>query len=157
VRRDKIIQEHTHDPYFNKTALSDPSICKACGVVYTQGNFKWKAVPPEHAQSMECPACRRIRDHYEGGIVHIGGTFTKEHKDELLNLVANVETTEKTTRPLERLVEISQDANAIVIKTTYEHLARRIGEALHRAYKGELRLTYPDGEKYVRIHWFRDT
>ncbi|MDQ7055715.1 MAG: hypothetical protein Q9M89_04210 [Persephonella sp.] len=48
-----------------------------------------------------------------------------------------------------------EEDGKIVITTTYEHLARRIGEAVHRAYKGNLNFQYPEGTKYIRVHWER--
>jgi len=63
---------------------------------------------------------------------------------------------ENARRPLERVIEISPGADRIDVKTTYEHLARRIGEAVHRAFKGELKLFYSEDEKFIRVHWRRD-
>jgi len=59
-------------------------------------------------------------------------------------------------RPLERIIEIKEEDGKIVVTTTYEHLARRIGEAVHRAYKGDLIIQYPEGWKYARVHWVRN-
>jgi hypothetical protein len=56
-------------------------------------------------------------------------------------------------RPLERIISIEEQDDEIMIKTTYEHLARRIGEAIHRAHKVDLQLNYPEGKKYVRVYW----
>ena len=44
----------------------------------------------------------------------------------------------------------------IEIVTTYEHLARRMGETVHRAYKGDLRLQHQEGEKFIRVFWKRE-
>jgi hypothetical protein len=42
-----------------------------------------------------------------------------------------------------------------LVMTTGVHLARRIGEALARAYKGELSFQYLDGEQRIKVHWQR--
>jgi hypothetical protein len=42
-----------------------------------------------------------------------------------------------------------------MIRTTGIHVARRIGDALSRAYQGELTLDYLDGEKSIRVSWER--
>ncbi len=154
MRRDKLIQEYQHDPYFAKGNNRDPSLCKGCGVAYLRGQFRWEE-PPAGASEMECPACQRIRDGYEGGVVSLAGAFVAGHREEILNLVHNTEKLEKQHRPLERLMAVSENGT-IEVSTTYEHLARRIGEAVHRAYKGDLRMDYPKGEKFVRVHWQRD-
>ncbi|MDQ7055714.1 MAG: hypothetical protein Q9M89_04205 [Persephonella sp.] len=51
---------------------------------------------------MICPACRRIEDRYEGGIVEFKGEFLQSHRDEIINLIKNVEEEEISYRPLER-------------------------------------------------------
>ena len=43
------------------------------------------------------------------------------------------------------------------ITTTGVHLARGIGEALARSYKGELSLQYPEADKSVRVYWCRES
>ncbi|RMD46297.1 MAG: ATPase [Aquificota bacterium] len=154
-RKDRLIQEYIHDPYFTKEKYHDPSVCERCGVVFHEGIFKWMETPPENAGKMICPACRRIEDKYEGGVTVLEGDFMKQHKDEILNIIKNTEEREMAYRPLERIIEIKDEGDRIVITTTYEHLARAIGEAVHRAYKGNLNIQYPEGAKYVRVHWIR--
>jgi len=41
------------------------------------------------------------------------------------------------------------------VTTTGIHVARRIGEALARAYKGDLSYQYAEGEKRIRVYWRR--
>ena len=43
----------------------------------------------------------------------------------------------------------------LLVTTTDPHLARRIGEALHHAYKGELDYHYNKEEKLLRVVWRR--
>jgi hypothetical protein len=49
-----------------------------------------------------------------------------------------------------------QEADALRVRLTDDHLARQIGDALYRAYKGDLQLKYSDEEKFVRLSWHRD-
>ncbi|GAB6072911.1 BCAM0308 family protein [Venenivibrio stagnispumantis] len=155
-RKDKLIQEYIHDPYFTKEKYHDPSVCERCGVVFHDGIFEWLEEVPKDAQKIICPACRRIEDNYEGGIVYIEGDFWKKHEEEIKNLIKNTEESEMAYRPLERIIDIKEEDGKMIIRTTYEHLARRIGEAIHKAYKGELKLSYPEGKKYVRVWWRRE-
>jgi NMD protein affecting ribosome stability and mRNA decay len=155
-RKDRLIQEYIHDPYFTKEKYHDPSICKRCGVVFHDGMFQWMEPAPVNAEPMICPACRRIEDKYEGGVVRLEGEFLEKHKDEIINLIRNIERNEMAFRPLERIIEIKEEDGGLTITTTYEHLARRIGEAVHRAYKGDLKMQYPEGWKYIRVFWRRD-
>lgn len=154
---DKLIQEYIHDPYFTKEKYHDPSVCEKCGVVFHDGIFEWINPPPTNAEKIICPACRRIEDKYEGGIVHLKITpYLQKHKEEIFNLIKNTEEEEIKYRPLERVISIEEQDDEIIIKTTYEHLARRIGEAVHKAHKGDLKLNYPEGKKYVRVYWQRE-
>ena len=157
MRRDRLIQEYVRDPYLAKEKHPDPAVCTKCGVVFQDGIFEWLDKAPENAQKMVCPACRRIDDNYAGGVVLLEGAFLKKHGDEVANIVRNTAETEKEQRPLERIIDITFREDRIEVTTTYEHLARRIGEAVHRAFKGELKLLYSEDEKFIRVHWRRDS
>jgi hypothetical protein len=73
----------------------------------------------------------------------------------MLNLIHNEEKDEKGERPLERIMEITEEEEQTLITTTGIHIARRIGEAVSRAYKGDLSFNYGDGEKSIRMSWDR--
>jgi len=110
---------------------------------------------PDQANEAVCQACRRIADNYPAGYVDLKGAFVKEHHDETLNLVLNEEKREKSERPLERIITIVDGADRVSITTTGVHIARRIGEALSRAYNGGLSFQYADDEKCIRVLWQR--
>ncbi len=156
ARQDRLLQEDVHDPYFVKQKYRDPSVCEKCSVVFKNGAFEWvKPIPPSAAK-MVCPACRRIADKFEGGIVTLEGGFLSQHKSDILNTITNAERAEQAMRPLERIISLTDRGAKIEIQTTYEHIARRIGDAIHKAYKGELTVQYPEGEKYARVFWKRE-
>jgi hypothetical protein len=50
---------------------------------------------------------------------------------------------------------IEDQPDKIVITTTDVHLARRIGEAVHHAYQGDLDVKYSPDEYMVRVSWSR--
>jgi hypothetical protein len=155
-RQDRLLQQDVHDPYFIKQKYPDPSVCEKCGVVFRKGAFEWVKPMPPNATRIICPACRRIADKFEGGTVVLEGGFLSQHKSDILNIITNTEKAEQTSRPLERIISLTDQGAKIEIQTTYEHIARRIGEAIHKAYKGELTIQYPEGEKYARIFWKRN-
>ena len=154
-RKDKLIQEYIHDPYFVKEKYREPSVCKKCGVAFQGGLFVWSKAAPGNADTMICPACRRIADNYEGGVLYLEGEFLAEHRDEIMSVIRNTEEEVSRYRPLERIMEISEEDGKVEVKTTYEHLAKKLGNALHRACKGDLKVQYLEGEKYVRVWWSR--
>ena len=155
-KRNKLIQQQNHDPYFLKEKCSDPAVCEKCGVVFHHGMYEWTETPPADAAAFLCPACKRIASQYEGGVIILEGEFLYKHKTEILNIINNTEKNERKYRPLERIFDMVDHDRRIAIKTTYEHIARRIGEAVHDACKGELNFHYPEGEKYIRVHWQRN-
>lgn len=56
---------------------------------------------------------------------------------------------------MERIIKIIDENGGTTVSTTGIHLARRLGEAIHRAYQGNYDLQYLEDEKFVRISWER--
>ncbi|MCF8384006.1 MAG: hypothetical protein K9G39_10545, partial [Chlorobium sp.] len=77
------------------------------------------------------------------------------HKEEIINLVRNTEKQEKSLHPLERIIALVDNGTSTKVTTTGIHVARRIGEALSKAFKGNLVLRYGDGEQSVTARWER--
>lgn len=147
-------QEYRHDAYKAKHKLAESTWCPQCGAVFHQGRWQWSTKPAKAHEEM-CPACHRIHDEYPAGFVTIGGTFFKEHRDELLHQIKNDEAKAKAEHPMERIMNIKDEDGNILVTTTGIHLARGIGEALHHAYKGELEFHYNQQENLLRVVWER--
>jgi len=153
-RKDRLIKEKLHNVYREGDKSLETAACTNCGALHTNGRWSWDE-PPKDAKETICPACRRIIDRYPAGHIELKGEFYTERKDEILSLVQNVESKEKQTRPLERIMAIENGGETTLVTTTGIHVARRIGEALSRAYKGELSFQYADAEKRIRVYWER--
>lgn len=153
-RSDRLIQERVHDPYKSKSKLPEPTVCPQCHAVYHEGRWTWMARPARSHEEL-CPACHRIRDKYPAGFLTLKGEFLKAHQEEILNLARNEEEEEKAEHPLQRIMAIEQEGEAIVLTTTDMHLVRRIGEALHHAYHGELEVHYIEEGSILRVSWQR--
>lgn len=153
-RKDRLIKQKRDDVYQTRQKLAEPTVCSACGAVFMSGRWSW-AKPPKEANSAVCPACRRIADNYPAGYLEIRGSFFNEHRDEILGLIQNVEEQEKTRHPLERIISITDGDEMTSVTTTGIHVARRIGEALARSYKGDFSFQYGEGRKSITIHWTR--
>jgi hypothetical protein len=89
------------------------------------------------------------------GVVTVAGEYFAAHREEILNLIHNVEDKEKTNHPLNRIMVLEERPEGVAISTTDTHLPRRLGEALLRAHGGELDLQYPEEEQLVRAAWSR--
>lgn len=155
-RMDRRLREHVHDPYKMRRKIPEPSVCPDCGAVFDRGRWQWVDVPPPSVEEPLCQACHRIRDHYPAGTVTLEGGFLEHHRDEILHLVRHEETQEKGEHPLNRIMKIEEEPGRIVVSTTDIHLPRRIGEALHHAYQGELDFLYEEEAYFLRVHWGRD-
>jgi NMD protein affecting ribosome stability and mRNA decay len=152
--QDRQIEEVVHDPYQERYKPSGPAFCPRCEAIFQDG--RWQCGPKNAgAHEHVCPACRRIQDHYPAGYVTLSGSFLAQNGAEISGLVSNEEARAKAEHPLERIIEVKKEEPGMVVTTTGTHLARRIGEALKHAWKGELELKYSPNEYLVRVYWKR--
>jgi hypothetical protein len=152
IRNDQLWQEEVHDAYKAKGKLPEPTMCPQCGAVYHQGRWQWIKAP-EGAHARSCPACLRIHDHFPAGFLRIQGDFMRQHRDEVMNLVHNIEKREKTEHPLKRIMAITEQGGEVLVTTTDINLARNIGDALHHAYQGKLEYHYNAEQNLLRVEW----
>lgn len=155
-RRNKLIVEKRHDTYLPTRRYASPSLCGTCGLVYVDGRWIRDDEHEYSGQSQTCPACLRTADNYPAGVVELAGSFVRDHASELLSLARAEEAAESAEHPLERLMTIVHKGRRIQLETTGTHLPRRIGNAVRRAYEGDLNIEQPEGEHFVRVHWSRD-
>jgi hypothetical protein len=155
-RKDRLIHERVHDPYKTKHKLPEPTVCPVCNAVFHDGRWQWAESWPVDAPKEMCQACHRTKDNYPAGVVTLTGEFLYAHKAEILNLARHHEKKENTEHPLHRIMKIEEHPDAVIVSTTDIHLPRRIGEALHHAYKGELGVHYDEEGYFVRVNWNRE-
>ena len=154
IRRDRLIKEYEHDTYKTQSKPAEPTACRECGVVFHKGRWQWVG-KPEGAHETLCPACHRIHDKYPGGYLTLRGPFQQEHREEIIHLAHNVEAREKAGHPLRRIMSLEDQDDGMLITTTVMEMARAIGDAIHRAYKGELCYQYTDEANILRVDWKR--
>ena len=155
VRHDRLLQETEHDSYMARGKLPEPTVCEHCGAVYHGGRWQWGISAAADAHRASCPACQRVRDHYPAGFVLLEGDFLQTHRPEIVHLVYNEAERQRAEHPLQRVMSIEEVEGGINVSTTDIHLARTIGEALHRAYRGELEFHYNPEQTLLRVHWSR--
>lgn len=155
-RQDRLLKEHVHDPYMTRSKPTEPTVCPQCGVVFSSGRWQWLPENPEGANKELCPACQRIHDKVPAGILTLSGDFFAEHRDEIMRLAHNKEEEQKAQHPMKRIMEIEeQEEGDTVITFTDVHLPRGVGEAIERAYEGELDIHYTEEAGIVRVYWKR--
>ncbi|TMH35041.1 MAG: ATPase [Betaproteobacteria bacterium] len=152
--RDRIFDDPRHDPYQARGKYPEPTVCESCGAVFHRGRWQW-ASPPEDANRERCPACRRIRDRLPAGVVTLSGAFLGSHRDEVLQLLRHEARQERDEHPMNRIMDVNEAPDEIVVTTTDIHTPRRIGNALERAYHGKLETRYGEDEYTLHVTWER--
>lgn len=156
-RRNRLLQESRHDSYRARGKPAGPTVCTGCGAAFQDGRWRWlesQEVPP-HARGETCPACQRCADDLPAGFCYLSGPFLGAHRDEISRLLANTAARESENHPLERLMALTPVEGGLLATTTGVHLARRLGEALHRSFQGSLDLHYNEQEMLLRVYWRR--
>jgi hypothetical protein len=144
------------DPYKRSQKTHEPCVCPQCGAVFREGRWHWSSRPADAHEEL-CQACHRINDRYPAGILTLSGPFVEQHRAEMIRLARHQEQTEKQDHPLNRIIDIEETPERIVINTTDIHLPRRIAEAQKRAYRGKVDFHYDEDGYFVRINWHRET
>lgn len=155
-RQDRLIHERIHDPYKARLKLHEPTLCPQCGAVYHQGRWRWAETPPSGAQEELCQACCRINDNYPAGELTLSGRFLTSHRDEVMNLIHNVQKAEADEHPLNRIIAIEEKPGEALVTTTDIHLPHRIAHALFEAYEGVFEVHYDEEGYFARASWRRD-
>ena len=59
--------------------------------------------------------------------------------------------------PTGRILAVDRgDGARMTVTTTTEHLAKRLGHAVSRAYDGQVRFDFSHENKLARVYWHRD-
>lgn len=145
-------QDPVLDPYQEREKLHEGTLCPQCGAVYHEGRWRWAAASEGGSKTL-CAACRRINDNLPAGVVKLHGIFGRHQMDEVVRLARHQEDAEKREHPLNRIIGIEQEDEAIVITTTDFHLPRRIGAAVKRAFHGRLEEDFDDAGYFLRVSW----
>jgi NMD protein affecting ribosome stability and mRNA decay len=144
-------------PYQRTEKYPSNTRCPGCGLFFDAGVWRHETRAKKHGQPEKlCPACLQIKGGQIGGIVQLRGAFAESHRQELLNRIRNVEKMTREERPLERIVEMKEDKEGIVVSATTEHLIARIGKSIQRDFGGVLNLRYAPEDKFVFAHWERE-
>jgi len=160
LARDEL-QEYNGDTYIPDGHYPDDTVCARCGAVYQ--NQHWTLDDKKRdtllaagsPNEVTCPGCKKIAERNPGGIVTLRGDYWPVHREEILNLIKNEELRGMQTNPLERIMDIREEADCLIIETTNEKLAQRIGRHVDKAHSGALEFKWSGGNHLVRVEWER--
>jgi hypothetical protein len=147
-------------------ARSEPAKCSTCGAVYADRRWTLAGTPQKkkgkhkrwHPQTITlCPACKKKREGLAAGFVYVSGDFLPAHRDEIEHLFGEEARRAAVDNPLARIMKLETDESGqLVVSTTTEHLAQRLGHALEKAFQGEVRYDFSHENKLARVYWRRD-
>lgn len=146
-------------------AQPEPAVCEVCNQVYA--DRRWSKPDPERQSQKHkhfrapnkvvCPACERQRNGVPSGYVYLQGKFFASHRDEIKRLLENEAERAAEDNPLARIMEWQSEADGkLIVTTTTDHLARRLGHALSKAFHGKVRYGLSQRNKLSRVWWQRD-
>jgi hypothetical protein len=100
----------------------------------------------------------RRRSGLPHGFVHVDGGFVRTHRDDLVKLLQNEAARAAEDNPLAGIVAWNDDGHTddILLTTTTEHLAIRLGRALEKAYDGRVLYGFSHENKLAHVWWHRD-
>jgi len=155
LRHEQLLQERVHDAYRRGAKLPEPARCRGCGAVYRRGRWTWGAAG-EGARPVRCPACARIREGMPAGYLSLSGAYLEANRDDIVRRLRRCEKAESRSHPLQRIMQVAREDGGMIVTTTDSHLARRLGEALVKSFKGDAEYRYGREDNLLRVTWRRD-
>ena len=135
--------------------------CRDCGAVYVKRRWVLPTEPAAIAVAAlarpgRCPSCTIKARKQVRGYVYAEGAFARVHRPEIEALLRQEAARAAVDNPLGQLIAWERTPERLTVSTTTEHLAQRLGEALHSAYHGKVRYKFSHGEPFARVTWRRD-
>lgn len=142
-------------PYLSKRALPDGTVCKGCGIVYR--NKRWQIDSTANMSKGEvlCPACLRDQGHDPAGVVTLSGPYLAQHREDIVNTIKQQEKKHREKNPLGRIMEMKEEDGVMVVTTTDDKLAQKIGREVYKSQRGELHYQWSHDLRMVRVEWKR--
>jgi hypothetical protein len=156
--------DHDAGRHRTRRAPAEPILCVGCGAIYVNRRWSRNAAARLQAsgftggpiQARVCPACRRRQSGGPRGFVHVDGEFVAVHRDEIVRLLRNEAERAIEDNPLAQLLDWTDTgAGGLLVTTTTEHLAVRLGRALEKAYDGKLLFGFSHENKLAHVWWQR--
>jgi NMD protein affecting ribosome stability and mRNA decay len=150
------------DPYLPAGGRHEMAVCATCKAIYK--NKRWfydedmyrEHYSKETTHRVTCPGCQKVQDHYYEGVLTLEGEFLAQHKDEIVTLINREAAKVSQKNPLDRVIQtVPEGSDRLIVETTTEKLAQRLGKAVYRAYKGHLDFRWSHMNKFVRVYWSR--
>jgi len=158
--------DHDKGEHRTRRAPVEPARCAVCGAVYSERRWRaagaTKTAADKHKHwhppaLVVCPGCKKKQEGPPAGFVYVSGDFLTSHQEEIKRLLETEAGRAVVDNPLAQIMGGETDESGrFVVTTTTEHLAKRLGQALEKAYGGEIRYDFSHENKLARVYWRRD-
>ena len=151
----------TDDPYLPAGGRHEMAVCTTCKAIYQKKRWFFDAALYQNIANLPttnlvtCPGCQKVQDRYYEGVITLSGDFLAAHREEVLTRINTEAETVARKNPLDRIIDIRDEPGKVVVETTTDKLAQRLGKAVYRAYKGDLDIRWSHLDKFVRVYWKR--
>jgi NMD protein affecting ribosome stability and mRNA decay len=143
------------EPYLPKRGLPEGARCKGCGIIYRNKRWQLESIPGEISCEVSCPACQRVEDGVPAGVVTLSGPYLADHKEEIINNIKQQEAKHREKNPLGRIMEIKEEGGMVIVTTTEDKLAQKLGREVYKSQRGELHYQWSHEQSMVRVEWKR--
>lgn len=90
------------------------------------------------------------------GYLHIAGDFANAHGSEIEAVLRREASRAHDASPGARIIAIDTDAGSLLVSTSTEHLAHRLGRSLVKAFGGELHSGFGLRRQLALVWWQRE-
>jgi len=144
--------------------LSASALCAGCGAV--NDGRRWSSDretrthvlsgPRTSVQVRICPRCRRRPAGLPKGFLHLDGPFVPANRGELEALLRNEVAQARREQPFSTMLAVEEDGRGgLIVTTSTEALAARLGDALARAFEGEIHYGFSHENRLSHVWWHR--
>ena len=153
------------DDVHTQEAPAEPIVCAGCGAVYVRKHWSRAAAARLRAKQAGqpirvkiCSACRQRRSGVPHGFVHVDGEFVRTHRADIVSLLKNETARAGEDNPLAQIIDWHENGHTddVLVTTTTEHLAIRLGRALEKAFDGKVLYGFSHENKLAHVWWHRD-
>ena len=151
--------------HHTQRAPTEPAKCSVCGAIYSERRWTLAGAPRKvgkhkhwHPAALTvCPGCEKKRRGIPSGFLYVLGDFLPSHRQEIEHLLDKEGGRAAVDNPIARIMNRDTDESGrLVITTTTEHLAQRLGQTLEKAFGGKVRYDFSHENKLARVYWQRD-
>jgi hypothetical protein len=144
------------DSYLPRLSPAGVIQCSGCVAFYYRR--RWTLKPPAEVRSSTdnkrtvCPACKKIKEKYPAGELHLLG-LDGEERGAVVSILRNKEKRARQKNPLERIMHLQATNGDWWVETTTEKLAQRLGRSIKKARGGKIDYKWGHNNKFVRVIW----